>query len=213
MSDLFREVDEEIRQDRLKSLAKRYGGWALTGVLTLITGVAGFQLWQGWQAQSRSTETQQLLAGIALAETAPGDAAEALSTLANQGGDGRGTLAHLLRAALLAEDGDETGAIAVYQTVAVDSGVDPLWRDYAALMAVAHELETGAPSALAATLDRLIDDETAWRYSAQEMRGALALRQGDLQGALSAFQALADDPLAPDGLRARARELVDHLDE
>ena len=212
MSDLFREVDEAIREDRLKTLARRYGGWAITGVLTLITAVVGFQLWQGWEAGARSQETQQLLAAVSMADTAPGEAAETLATLANQGGAGRGTLAQLLRAGFLAEEGDAAGAATVYRTVAADTGVEPLWRDYAALMAVSHELGTGDPAALADTLDRLITGESAWRFSAREMRGALALQQGDRDAALAAFQALVDDPFAPDTMRNRARDLVDHLD-
>lgn len=212
MSDLFREVDEAVREDRVKTLARRYGGWAITGVAALILGVVGVQLWQGWEATARSQETQQMLAAISLAESAPGDAAETLTTLANQAGGGRGTLAQLLRAGFLAEEGDVAGSITVYQAIAADTGVEPLWRDYAALMAVAHGLESEDPAALSATIDRLIDGESAWRYSAQEMRGALALRQGDRDAALAAFRTLADDPFAPDALRNRSRDLVDHLD-
>lgn len=212
MTDLFREVDEAVREDRLKTWARRYGGWALTGVLAVIVGVFGFQLWQGWEARARHAETQQLLAGVTLADDAPGEAAETLAALANQAGGGRATLAQLFRAGYLAEAGDREAAVAVYRTVAGDGSIAPLWRDYAALMAAAHEIETGDAAALAADLDRLIDSGSAWRFSAREMKGALALRQGDRRAALAAFRTLADDPETPRGLRSRARSLVDHLD-
>lgn len=212
MTDLFREVDEAVREDRLKTWAKRYGGWVLTGVLALVVGVVGFQLWQGWEARARHAETQQLLAGVSLAEQAPAEAAEALSALATQAGDGRATLAQIFRANSFAEAGDRDTAIAVYRAVAGDGSVDPLWRDYATLMAVAHDMATGDPAALAADLDRLVDSASPWRYSAREMKGALALQQGDRMAALAAFRTLAEDPETPRGMRGRARNLVDHLD-
>ncbi|NBC32810.1 MAG: hypothetical protein GVY13_09070, partial [Alphaproteobacteria bacterium] len=163
-------------------------------------------------AGARQAETQQLLAGVTLAEDAPGEAAEALSVLGTQAGGGRATLAQLFRAGYLAEAGDREAAVTVYRAVAGDGSVAVLWRDYATLMAVSHALDSDDPGALAADLDRLIDSGSAWRFSAREMKGALALRQGDRTAALDAFRTLADDPETPRGLRSRARSLVDHLD-
>lgn len=213
MSDVFREVDEAVREDRFKTLAKRYGSWVLTAAVAVVVGAVGYQVWQAQETEARQAETHQLLAAVNMAAQAPAEAAEALSSVAQQAGGERAVFAQLLRAGLLAESGDSDGAVAIYRGLAAETGVTPLWRDYAILMSVAHTIETGDPALLSDSLDRLTGEDSPWRYSARELAGVLSLRQGDTEAARETFQALADDPMAPRGLRDRARSLADYLEE
>ena len=53
MSDdsIFREVDEAIRQDRLKAAWNRYGWLFVAGVVMIVGGVAGYNGWVYWRGQ------------------------------------------------------------------------------------------------------------------------------------------------------------------
>ena len=45
---LLREIDEELKQERLHKLWDRYGNYAISGALALVIGVAGIKGWQSY---------------------------------------------------------------------------------------------------------------------------------------------------------------------
>jgi len=213
MTDLFREVDEAIRQDRTRQLWQRYGTVLLGAVLAVVLAVAGWVFWQNYSAGARQTETAELAAALALASEDPQAGTTALLAVAEEAGGGRATPARLYRAAFLAEAGDREGAVAAYRSVAEDASVPELWRGFARLMAVLHDLDSGDPAALAAALEPLTGEGNPWRFSAQELSGLLALRRGEPERARDVFTQLAADPAAPASVRDRAAELAALLAE
>jgi hypothetical protein len=207
MADVFREVEEAIREDRMQKLWRRYGTVILAGVLAIVVAVAGWVFWQSWSASQRQAETAELAAALALAQQDPDGGATALLAIAEEAGGGRATLARLYRAGYLAEAGDREGAVAAYRGIAGDGAVPDLWRDFARLMVVLHDLDAEEPGVLAATLEPLTEPGNPWRFSAQELSGLVALRQGAPERARDVFTRLAADPEAPAPVRDRAAEL------
>ncbi len=93
------------------------------------------------------------------------------------------------------------------QPLMPDSSVEPLYRNLATLLSVMSQADNGDPAALSSRLEPLAA-EGAWRHTANEYLGILALRQGNNDGARSRFQTVADDATAPSGARSRAAELL-----
>ena len=110
-----------------------------------------------------------------------------------------------------ARTGDRDGALSIYQVMAEDSGIDPLYAGLARLYAVMHQLDSGDPEALSKDLEPLLSENGAWRYSARELAALLALRKGDTEAARTAYTLLADDAKTPPGIRARAAEMLQAL--
>lgn len=208
MSDIFREVDEDLRRDRMERLFKRHGGAILAAALLIVAAAGGFAAWKAWTRSSREEATAALSGALARATEAPADAVKALSSFAGTAGSGEATLARLNAAALLVRDGKGTDAVSVYETVAADRSAETVYRDYAALMVVLHQAASGDPAALRARLAPLLVDTSPWRFSARELDGLLAARAGDVERARTAFRQLADDPQTPAGVRARAADLA-----
>jgi hypothetical protein len=50
MSDIFREIDEEVRRDKAAAVFKKYGNVFIAIAVLAVAGVAG---WQFWQQQER----------------------------------------------------------------------------------------------------------------------------------------------------------------
>ena len=46
---IFREVDEELRGDRLRSFWKRFGPWVIGGAVAIVVLVALNEGWAWWQ--------------------------------------------------------------------------------------------------------------------------------------------------------------------
>ncbi len=207
MADVFREVDEAVREDRARALWRRHGVLIVAAAIALVLGTAGYVFWQNYSAGQRQVQTVDLAAALALAREDSAAGAQALLAVADEAGGGRAMLARLYRAAFLAEAGDRGGAVATYRGVAADGSVPQVWRDLALLMAVLHDLDTDDPAILAAELAPLAEPDNPWRFSAQELSGLLALRDGDRERARALFTRLADDPAAPAAVRDRAAEL------
>ncbi len=211
MPDIFDEVAEDLRAERNARLARRYGGVALGAALLVLAGTAGMQGWRWWQTRQAEAAAATYLTLHRTTEREGADlaaAATGFTRLAGDSPEGYAALARLRAAALRAETGDLPGATALWDAVAGDGGVDPLYRDLATLLAVMHGIEAGDPAALAARLQPLLAEGNPWRASAREAAALIALRRGDAAEARRLYQALAQDAATPPGLRERAGRLA-----
>jgi hypothetical protein len=208
VSDIFREIDEELRRDNLLKLWQRYGKYVVL-VVVLAVAIAGAIVgWREYQASERRAQAARYSAALALVrEGKDADAAKLFAVLAREGG-GYGVLASFEEAELLAKTGDRKAAIAAYDRLAGSSALDPEFRDLAVLLSVMHGLPEGDAKAAIERLQPLTADGNPWRASALELTAAAKLKAGDRNGALDLYRKIADDLGAPQRLRARAAELA-----
>lgn len=218
MADIFDEVSEDLRAERAKRFARRYGAWLVLAAVLVVAGVGGWQAWQ-WREQRQRAEVAAAYLGalrqIGAGTQAPGRAAaaETLDRLAREAPEGYRTLARLRGAALKAEAGDNAGALGLWDQVASDPAADRILRDLAALLAVQHRLDGADPADLEARLQPLQAPDNPWRVLALETGAWLAVRAGRDEQARDTLKRLAEDAAAPDGVRARATALLSRLGE
>jgi hypothetical protein len=209
--DIFDEVEEDLRAERARRLARRWGGLALGVALLALGAAGGLQGWRWYQAREAATAAATYIALHRGAEQAGADLANAANGFAALGREspaGYQVLARLRAAALKAETGDSAGALALWDQVANDSAADRLYRDLATLMAVSHAVDSGDPAQLAARIAPLTVADNPWRASAREVQALIALRRGAPEEARRMFEALAADGATPPGLRERAQRLA-----
>jgi hypothetical protein len=217
VSDIFDEVEEDLRAERARGLLLRYGGLVVGLALAVVAAAGGWQAWRWYDAKRTGQVAEVYLAGMRLAAGVgvggadrPGAIAD-FGKVAADGGEGYRTLARLYAAALQADGGDLEGAKASWDQVASDGSADPLLRDLANLMWVTHQLDSGDPPALQARLQPLVEPQNAWHALAQEAQALLAIRRGAPEEAKQTLRALAQDTTAPDGVRGRANGLLVRL--
>lgn len=210
MGDIFREIDEELRQERFEKLWKAYGKYVIAGVVAVVLAVGGYRGWQEYRAKQRENESARFAAAVALAEQSKDKEAEALFAALAKEGDAYAVLARFHQAALKARAGDAAGAAAAFEAIAADDEVSRPLRDAAVVLGVMHAMEAKDADArrLAARLEPLMADRGPWRSAASELAGLLALKAGDAAKARERFRAIADDPDAPSSARARAAEIL-----
>ncbi len=213
MSDIFREVSDDIRNEQLKSLWDRYGLLVISAIVLLVLSVAGWAFWQNY-ARDRQAEAaiaflegeQLLLDGDATA------AAENFAALAREGGSaGYIAVARMKQAASLLAAGERPQAVAVLDQLAMDSEADQLWRDLAALKAALLLSDSASGDELKLRLSPFTGEGHPFRHSAREALAFLALREGRKPDAAATFRVLADDLTAPQGMRARAAQMLEGL--
>jgi hypothetical protein len=204
-NDLFiREVDEELRNDQLKSLWKRFGAALVTFAVLIVAGVGGWRAYEYWQGERANASGDRFLAALDQArEGNTAEAAKALDTLALDGTGAYPLLAKLRAASIMAET-DPKAAVAAYDAVAADGSVASPLRDVARLRAAYLLVDNGTYAEVAARAETLSADGNALRHSAREALGLAAWKAGEAENARKLFQQIADDPRAPAGIAQRA---------
>jgi hypothetical protein len=209
LSEIFREVDEDVRKDQALRAWSTYGRFVIGTVVAVILVTAGFQLWEYTSTNKNEEDGEKFVAALNVARGGrPALAAEKFAAVAEEAGAGISTMSLLQRAAAMAEAGDFRGAVTLYDLIAEDSGADQTLRDLARLLGAQHLVKIEPRAVVDDRLAPLVGPSNPWRFSAIEISGLAALKAGDLAGARESFERLADDPLAPQGIRSRAAELL-----
>lgn len=201
MSDVMREIEDDMRQQRLQAFWIENRAWIVGGVIMAIVMTAGLSFWRQHTLDRNAQATYELFQAMNKADEA------ALSTLAQDGKGGHGGLAGLLAAGILAQKGDTEAAAALYDKVAGTRGLDAVYRDLASLLAVSQRLDTGTPATLHAALKPLTAEKSVWRFSALELQALLFAREGKMKEAVDVLTTLSISAKAPAEVRARATTL------
>lgn len=208
MANFIEEVDEDVRRDRMEALWKRYSPVAIGAVVLLLLAVAGHQVWKSWETDKANAAATAFTAALNQAQAGkPAEAAQALADLSKTAPKGYAQIARFQQAALLVEAKDVTGAIAVYDAIAADSGVEAAFRDLARYLAVFHGFDVMDADQMRGRL-AVIKPDSPWSANARELQALADLKGGNSEAARKQLTALADDPLVPAGLRGRAAELL-----
>jgi hypothetical protein len=214
VSDIFQEIEEELRRENFAKLWTRYGKYVIALAVLVVIAVGGFSAWRQYQLHQRQSEGVRYAEALDLARQGKDkDAAAAFAALARQAGGGHAVLARLEEGAIRARSGDVEGAIAVYNALAADGSADPMYRDLGTVLASLYGLKSGDPKAIVERLAPLTGPGNPWHATALELTALAKLKAGDKTEARTIYQRLADDLTAPQGLRARAAEMVAALAE
>jgi hypothetical protein len=202
VSDIFREVEEDVRKERLEKFWRGYGDYLIALLVLLILGIGGYELWQRYEDGQRAKASQGFTAAEKLATPAQAYAAYvALSKTSLP--SGYATLTKLAEANTLPLQGKVEDAITLYTSIAQsDSGpVGAVARIRAAWL-----MADDKPRAdLEKFLEPINGATSAWREMAREILAYNDYRNGHLLAAEANLDALATDPDSPDALRNRVR--------
>ncbi len=214
MSDIFQEIDEELRRENFAKLWQRYGGYVIGLAVLIVVAVAAVVGWRAYQLRVHQVEGERYSLALDLARQGKDkDATDVFAELGRQAHGGHATLARLEEAALKAKGGDTKGAVALYDALGADGAADPAYRDLAKLLAAQYELKDGDPKAVIARVAPLTSATSPWHPTALELMALAQLKAGNKAEARAVYQRIADDLAAPQGLRARAAEMAAALAE
>jgi len=207
VSDIFQEVDEEVRREQLKKLWDRYGTYLIAACVLFVVGVGAWRGYEWWQAKRAGESGAAFEQAVSLAEAGKTqDAEAAFAKLAADGTAGYRVLARLREASALAAT-DRTAAIKDYDEIAGDRSAGRVIADLAALRAGFLLVDHAPYSELRARLEPLTGADRAFRHSARELLALSAWKAGDIAAARQWTDMIVTDPQTPAGARSRAEVL------
>ncbi len=208
MSDIFREVDEEVRQDRAVAFWSRYQGWFLVIAAIIVLATAGWRIYASrQQAQVEETGARYLAATQLSREGKAADAISNLESITRDGTAGYRQLAALRLADELTET-DAAKATAEFDRLSGDNTIDPLFRDVARLRAGMLLLDKANAKEATARLSPLATAGGPFRSTARELLAAAAIATDDLPTAGRWLDEIVRDPSAPADVRQRAEAFL-----
>ena len=208
MTDIFREVDEDLRREQLKKLWAKYQNLVIGAALLIVIGVGGWRGYEWWQARQAAEAGTAFETATALSEAGKHAEAEAaFEKIIKDGTPAYRDLAALRRAAELATL-DKKAAIAAYQQIANDGRVETILRELAALRAAALLIEETSFAEAQKLLQPMDAPGRFYRHSARELLAIAAWRSGDADGLKRLINTMLTDPETPLSTRSRIEVLV-----
>ena len=210
MSDFIRELEDELKQERLLGFFKAYGKF-IAGVIVFVIVVASILTFkESSKIKAEIAASEEFRTNVEL-EASDANAASAIyEKISQDAPSGFAGLAVLKRAGMLANEGKIKEAVEVYDEFANSSKSEIAFREFARFIAtyLMVENDLGEVEELNSRFDKLTKDNHPWRYSALELKAIYALKQGDKEQALEIFKNLSKNKLIPLDLRTRADKMV-----
>lgn len=161
MADVFQEVDEMMKRERLERFWKKNGRWVIAFVLLTIVLTGAVSAYKSWNKSVKERQTAHLIEVL--------DAPDFPEGVEEKTADLRAPLRTiaLLSAAQRYQDNDESEkALGLYKSISSERGVPQEFRHIAVLMATRLDqaMET---TAKLETLESVYSDTSSpWRYHA-----------------------------------------------
>ena len=207
MSELFDEVDEDVRREQLKKLWDRYSIYIVAGALLIIAAVGGWRGYEYLEAKKAAEAGAAFDAAVELSEQNKHAEAEAAFTkLAATAPSGYRMLARLRAAAEVASR-DPQAAVKMYDDISADRSIGAAEQDLAKIRAAGLLLETATYPNMLRRLEGAAKPEATFRHSARELLALSAWRANDTAATRQWLDMIANDGETPSGLRSRAEAL------
>ena len=208
MSDIFREVDEEVRRDQLKKLWERYGIFMIALAVLFVAAVAGWRGYQWWQTKLAAESGSAFTAAVSLSEQGKHEEAEAaFAKIAKEGTASYRALAAMREAGALAQR-DPKAAVAAFDALASNRALGPVMQDLAALRAGFALVDTASYEELRSRIEPLTSADRTFRHSGRALLALSAWRVNDTATARRWSEMIKADGETPPGARTQAEILL-----
>lgn len=210
MSDIFEEVEEKLREDKLQVWWNKYGMVAIGAAVGLVLFVGAYGAYNSWRASVNAATGEKFAALQQEVQSDPAGAQAALTTFEKSAHGGYRALAEMERAGALQAQGDLRGAIAALDNAAKLAN-EPVVKQSAQLRAAYLAAETDNLTTLEERVKPLIDTRGPFSYLARELVGVKAYEAGQPERARTEFTYLETSLDAPEGVRQRAQSFLSVL--
>ena len=207
MSDIFQEIDEDLRQDKAARLWKAYGKYLVSLAIFIILAIAGYRFIEHINEEKREQASE--LYELASEAGRTGDKKAAIELFSDErfnGTMGYAIISKLKKATLAKSNNDPEGMAIVLKEIVSNEEIPSYLRNLARLKLIASDSDN-----YISQLDALIEGGGPWKFLALELKGGMELEVGNLKEARSIFKELTIEADTPNNMRRRASEILKAL--
>lgn len=204
MTDIFSEIDDELRKEQARRLWQRYGKLIIGGAVVIVLSVAAWRGYVYWQDTNAQAQGDAYFAAERLATLEDAAASRAaFEEFLKTAQGGYPMLARFRVAALDAKAGEYDKAIATYDAVASDPTVPTVFQDLARMRAAYIAVDHLDRAAVESRILGLATPGATWRHTARELLALAAYKADDLETARKRLTELTSDAAVPQAVRQR----------
>jgi hypothetical protein len=212
VTDLFEEVEEQLRSDRYRELARKYLPWMLG--LAAVALLAVFAYW-GWDTYRQRTidkaaETYQSAMDAMQAGDKP-KARQLWTEVTKSGAAGYKSLSLMHLGAFALDENKTAEAVKLFDQAA-QAAPDPVIGDAARLKSAFALIDTAPYKEVEGRLTPLTQDGRPYRLQAREALAFAKLEAGDVAGARGEFLLIQQALDASEGAQSRAQAAIAMID-
>lgn len=209
---LINEVTEDLHNEQIMNMWKKYRVWILLAVIFVIGSIAAMEGYLSWRTKTRLAESDVYEQAAVLNAMGQTDAALAkYASLDNAKTDYR-YLVKMRQAGILFEQGKDADALALLDALRQDKSAPQTLQAIAALGFVSHQIETGDVATLQSILNPYMTVGNKWYGTAVEMSILLLLRDGQSEKAIKMLNEALSMTNVPAGVKDRLSVLKKALE-
>lgn len=209
MSDIFQEVEEDVRRERYEQLWKQYGNYVIGAAALLVLAVGGYQAWSAYDTNQRQVVSDAYQAAQTIAASDATKAEAQFAELSKSGYEGYATLSQFNLAGVYFAQGKRDPAIALLRELTTSS--DDAVSSVARLRLAWAEADAQPRAAIQTILEPLMAADNPWRFAATEVLAYVDFRTGSRSQAEADYLRLSQEQQASPSLRQRAAAIVQYL--
>lgn len=203
MSDIFTELEEDIREERIAVLWRKYGNYIIMLAIIIVMGTAGFTLWKYLKHRNQVKAHHSFSQATRLMKQGKKEEAiKAFQEIAQDGG-GYGKLAQLYEASLLSTPTD------LYTKISQENASDPALSNLAKVLRASHALDN--PEVLT-PIEALTAPNNAWAPLSLELLALANLKKGDETKAAEQYIQLLKESSRTQDEQVRASMMLSQMD-
>jgi hypothetical protein len=207
VSEIFDEVDEEVRREQLKKLWDKYSIYIIAAAVLVVAAVGGWRGYQYLEAKKAAEAGAAFNKAVELSEQNKHSEAEAaFADLAAKAPAGYRMLARFRLAAEAASRDPKAGA-KIFDELAADRSIGTEQQELARIRAAGLLVDTAPYSEMLQRLQSETAPGATFRHVARELLALSAFRANDSAATRQWLDQIALDADTPPSLRSRAEAL------
>lgn len=205
------EVEEDLRQEKIKKIWRRFGPPAALLAVLIVLGVFSWSFYTNSKEQKARDVSQQFL--MAMEQFSQGQQQQSQQILAEiekSGIKGYEFSSLLAQAYQGLDNGDITAALAAYDKI-IAGDFDKIYQNLALILAAQSALGTDHYANYQEEIEKIAASNLALKWLAREVKALNFLSIGDEQSAKLAFEDLATHIEISQDIRGRAQLMLETI--
>jgi len=212
VTDLFEEVEEQLRSDRYRQFARKFMPWLLGAAAAALIATLGYWGYDSYRASQTSKASDKYAEAIVAFTGNDRARARQLWTEVSQSRSAAYKALSLMHLAAYAVDDKKPQEAVRLFDEAAKAAPDILIGDAARLKSAFALLDTAPLKEVEGRLKPLMEEGHPYRVQAREALAFAKVNAGDLPGARGDFVVLSQLLEAPQGAQARAQAAIALID-
>ena len=213
MGDIFREIDEELKQERYEKLWRVYGKYVIGSAVLIVLLVAGWKIWERDQIKTRLAEGERFATAfdsLKNNETNPAVSMRQFHEIGKNTNSGYGILAQLYEAAILAEIGRVDDSLTVFEEISGNSSAPSSLQGLAKVLGALNALRSPTidPKEVIKRIEPMTTAGRPYRHVGLEILAFAELQLNNIEKARAHYRPIIDDSEANVGIRGRASQML-----